>query len=176
MVNSRPDIDTALVVARLDAAMELVERYEPLRFRHLRRDIAGISVTAFPCRGAYMPTDRTILTELSFLARTTEFSVAQIALSIVHESVHARVHCMGERLGFDTSHRDRAREERLCRRAERAFGEALPADLGGPVVRRAVESLGLSDSQVAPVVDWAEAHAAKQRADAEAVRAWRGQG
>ena len=132
-----------------------------------------ISVTAFPCRGAYLPAQRTVLTELSFLARSAEFSTAQIASSIVHESVHARVHRMGERLGFDSVERDMAREERLCRRAELAFGRALPAGLGGPVVQRAVESLGLADAEVAPVVNWAAANAAKRRADADAVQQWR---
>jgi hypothetical protein len=176
VTNSRPDIDTALVVARLGTALELIEEYQPIRFRHLRRDVARISVAAFPCRGAYMPGERTVLTELSFLARTSEFSAAQIASSIVHESVHARVHRMGEQLGFETVHRDMAREERLCRRAERSFGEALPAAMGEPVVRRAVESLALGDAEVAPVVNWADANAAKQRADAEAVHAWRRRG
>jgi hypothetical protein len=173
VVNARPDIDTAFVVGRLDAALALIEQYLPVRLWHLQRDIVRISVAAFPCRGAYLPAQRTVLTELSFLARAAEFSTAQIASSIVHESVHARVHRMGERLGFEAIERDMAREERLCRRAELAFGHLLPPALGEPVVRRAAESLGLGDAQVAPVVDWAAAHAAKQRADMHAIQAWR---
>ncbi len=173
MVNGRPDIDTRFVLGRLDAALGLIQQYEPLRLRHLERDVDRILVTAFPCRGAYLPAQRIVLTELSFLARSAEFSAAQIASSIVHESIHARVHAMSERLGFDSLERDMAREERLCRRAELAFGRVLPAELGEPVVRRAVESLGLADAEVAPVVNWAAAHAAKQRADADAVLEWR---
>jgi len=53
--------------------------------------------------------------------------------------------------------RDRAREERLCRRAELEFGLALGPALGAPVVERALASLQLSDTDVAPVVDWGEA-------------------
>jgi hypothetical protein len=173
VANTRPDIESAYVLARLDAALGLIAQYQPVRLRHLLRDVVQISVTAFPCRGAYLPAQRTILTELSFLARTAEFSAAQIASSIVHESVHARVHRMAERLGLSVAERDMAREERLCRRAELAFGQALPPALGEPVVRRAVESLGLADAEVAPVVDWAAAHAAKRAADADAIQAWR---
>jgi hypothetical protein len=111
------------------------------------------------------------MTELSFLARVAEFTPAQVASSIIHEGVHARVHRMGERLRFDWAARDMAREERLCRRAELAFGEALPPELGAPVIARAAQSLTLADHEVAPTVDWEAAHEAKRRADAEAVRA-----
>jgi DNA-binding transcriptional regulator YdaS (Cro superfamily) len=47
-----------------------------------------------------------------------------------------------------------SREERLCRRAELAFGRALPAALGAPVIERAAASLALDDREVAPAVDW----------------------
>jgi hypothetical protein len=53
--------------------------------------------------------------------------------------------------------RDLAREERLCRRVELEFGLSLPPELGAPVIQRAVESLELADSEVAPEIDWAEA-------------------
>jgi hypothetical protein len=171
--NTRPDITTAFALERLDAALALIEEYQPWRIRHLRRDVTQLWIASYPSRGVYFPAQRTVLTELSFLGRAAEFSPAQVASSILHESVHARVHEMGLRLGFDPSRRDMAREERLCRRAEIAFGEALPPILGTPVVERAAAALTLPDEGVAPVVDWAEALAAKRRADADAVRAWR---
>jgi hypothetical protein len=80
---------------------------------------------------------------------------------------------MGERVGFDWGRRDMAREERLCRRAELAFGEALGPALGAPVVARARASLRLDDADVAPTVDWNAAFAAKQRSDQAAVEAHR---
>jgi hypothetical protein len=165
--NTRPDIETLFVLGRLDAALALIEQYQPWRLWHLRRDVAYIWVAAFPCRGAYFPDRRAVLTELSFLARAAEFTPAVVASSILHEGVHARVD------RATRSARDPAREERLCRRAELAFGLALPAALGAPVVERAVASLELSDEGVAPDIDWAAAHAAKANADAQAVRAWR---
>ena len=162
MRNDRPDIDGAFVLERLDAALALIERYQPWRFRHIRRDVAELLVVRWPCRGAYLPDRRAILTELSFLARAAEFTPAQVASSILHEGVHARVHRMGVR-PVDAN---RAREERLCRRAELAFGRALPPELGAPVVERAEATLAYDDAAVAPVVDWAEAHQKMRAADA----------
>jgi DNA-binding transcriptional regulator YdaS (Cro superfamily) len=40
---------------------------------------------------------------------------------------------------------------------ELEFGLSLPPELGAPVIQRAVESLELADSEVAPEIDWAEA-------------------
>src|ERR1700735_5581977 len=105
-VHSGAAIDTTFVLGRLGDALALIARYQPWRLAHLRRDLAQIAVNSFPCRGAYVPSQRTMLTELSFLARVAEFTPAQIASSIVHEGVHARVHRMGERMGFDWTARD----------------------------------------------------------------------
>ena len=150
--NTRPDIATADVLARLDEALALIERYQPWRLRHLRRDLNEIRVVRFPCRGAWIPDEGACVTELTFLARR-DISAAPVASSIIHEGMHARV----DRMGVSRYSRDRAREERLCRRAELEFGRALPADLGAPVVQRALESLDLADQDVAPAIDWNEA-------------------
>jgi hypothetical protein len=150
--NTRPDIATADVLARLDEALGLLERYAPWRLRHLRRDVRELRVARFPCRGAYFPDERVCLTELTFLARR-DITAAPVAASILHEGVHARV----DRMGVRRDGRDRAREERLCRRAELAFGLSLPPELGAPVVERALGTLAMVDDDVAPAIDWAEA-------------------
>ena len=150
--NTRPDIATADVLARLDEALALIERYQPWRLRHLQRDLNEIRVVRFPCRGAWIGDEGACVTELTFLARR-DISAAPVASSIIHEGMHARVDCMG----VSRQGRDRAREERLCRRAELEFGRALPAELGAPVVQRALESLQLADQDVAPAIDWNEA-------------------
>lgn len=162
--NTRPDIDTRRVLERLDEALALIGQYQPWRLAHLRRDIRYILVARFPCRGAYFPEQRVVMTELTFLART-DITAAPVASSILHEGVHARVHAMG----VSPIDRDSAREERLCRRAELSFGVALPAELGAPVVERAQWSLELDDANVAPEVDWAEAQR-RQNAVDEAAR------
>ncbi len=161
--NSRPDIDDAIVIERLDEALALIARFAPERLRHMQRDVRGIRVMRFPTRGAYFPDERIILTELTFLARR-DIPASPVASSILHESVHARVHAFRRRVGGQSSAPDAmAREERLCRRAELAFGRALPAELGAPVIERAMATLTMADADVAPVVDWTLA-AERQRA------------
>lgn len=150
--NTRPDIATADVLARLDESLALVERHQPWRLAHLRRDLKHIRVMRYPTRGAYVPEHRACLVELTFLARR-DIGAETVASTIVHEGMHARVHCMG----VSEQSRDRAREERICRRAELEFGQSLPPAIAGPVVERALASLQLSDEDVAPEIDWEEA-------------------
>jgi len=169
--NNRPDIETPKVLARLDEALALIEQYQPWRLAHLRRDLRQFWIVRYPCRGAYFPGAGTCMTELTFLART-DIGAEVVASSIVHEGVHARVDRVRHLLGGGAAlgptpspSRDMAREERLCRRAELAFGRALPAGLGAPVIARAEASLALDDADVAPVIDWGDAHAAQVRVD-----------
>jgi hypothetical protein len=150
--NSRPDIATNDVLARLGEALELIEQVQPWRMAHLRRDLAGFLVTRYPCRGAYFPDSRACMTELTFLARR-DITAAPVASSIIHEGMHARAHQFGVR----PESRDLAHEERICRRAELDFGLSLPPDLGAPVVERARASLELEDTEVAPTIDWSVA-------------------
>lgn len=154
LVNSRPDIADADVLERLDEALGLIERHQPIRFRHLVRDIRAIRVERYACRGAFIPSERTVITELTFLARR-DITAAPVASSILHEGVHARVEAFATRvLGGRGGAWSMAREERLCRRAELTFGRSLPGDLGAPVVERAIATLDMEDQDVAPVVDW----------------------
>ena len=160
--NARPDISTAAVLQRLDDALGLIEEYQPWRLRHMRRDLNQFWIVRYPCRGAFVPETRTCMTELTFLART-DITAAPVASSILHEGAHARIHAMG----VQHSSHDSAREERICRRAELEFGRALPAELGAPVVERAEASLEMSDSDVAPTIDWEEAQRRQRAIDSE---------
>jgi hypothetical protein len=162
--NTRPDIATSTVVARLDEALGLIEQYQPWRLAHMRRDLAQFWIVRYPCRGAYFPQTRTCMTELTFLART-DITAAPVASSILHEGMHARAHHM-----CSMQPRDSAREERLCRRAELDFGLALPPELGAPVVERARASLELADEDVAPSIDWAEAQRRQDAVDRAATK------
>ena len=165
VVNTRPDIDTEQVLRRTDAVIGLVERYQPWRVRHLRRDLARILVQRFACRGAYFPDERTCLLELTFVVNPG-FTEAQVAATLVHEGMHARLDRFCERFGVPPFPHRRARHERICRRAELEWGLAVPN--GDAVVRRALESLALDDEEVAPVVDWREAERRVSQADREA--------
>jgi len=147
--NTRPDIATPVVLERLGDALELIERTQPWRLAHMRRDLSRFVVIRYPCRGAFFPQTRECMTELTFIARR-DITAAPVASSILHEGMHARVHGMG----VHPESKDPAREERLCRRVELEFGLALPEELGAPVVERARASLELADSDVAPSIDW----------------------
>ncbi len=163
--SARPDISPTIVLARLDEALALIESSQPWRLRHMRQDLNGFLIVRYPCRGAFFPDDRVCMTELTFLART-DITAAPVAASIVHEAMHARVHAACD----PHQARDRAHEERICRRAELDFGHALPADLGGPVIERALASLELGDEDVAPTIDWNEAQRRQNAIDAAARR------
>jgi hypothetical protein len=165
--NTRPDIETDAVIERLDDALSLIERYQPHRYWHLKRDLSQIVVVRFPCRGAYFPHNRTCLTELTFLARR-DISPAVVASSILHEGVHARAAQFRRHFRSTKNEGDAAREERLCRKAEVAFGEVLPPELGAPVLERALQMFALDDDEVAPTIDWQLARARQDAVDAEA--------
>lgn len=145
------------VLARLDDALSLIAATQPWRMAHLRRDASEIRVVRFPCRGAFLRDARAIVCELTFLARR-DITAAPVAASLLHEAAHARVQAMATRWQWAATW-DAADEERLCRRVELAFGRALPATLGAPVVTRATEALALNDVEVAPAVDWQAAMA-----------------
>lgn len=164
VVNTRPDIETRQVFSRLDAALELIRRHTPHYYRHLERDFAGIVVRRYECRGAYLVEPRLCLVELTF-AVNPGFSEAQIAATILHEAMHARLH----RLGVAVERSDRARQERFCRRAEIEFGSRVEG--GEPIVRRALESLAMGDAEVAPIVDKSLAAKRIAQADIAAMRA-----
>lgn len=154
VVNTRPDIDTARVFRRAEAVLELVQRYQPWRLAHLRRDLESILVERYPCRGAYFPEAGVCLLELTFMANES-FSDAQVAATLVHEGMHARLDRLSKRFGIASHASEPARHERICRRAELEWGLAVPD--GGPVVERALASLALEDDEVAPSIDWQEA-------------------
>jgi hypothetical protein len=163
VVNTRPDIDTERVFQKLDGALGVIERYQPHRLRRFRRDVSGIIVKRFACRAAFFGDTRQCLIELTF-AGEGRFSDAQVAASIVHEGVHARLLTMGL-AGHPGC---QAREERLCRKAELELGLAVPN--GEAVVERALASLSLEDVDVAPAVDWQVAEQRIADADAAAAR------
>ena len=156
--NTRPDIATSDVLTRLGSALALIDQYTPHYGRHLRRDFAGLIVRRFACRGAFFPDSGLCLVELTFCVHP-DISEAQIAATILHEGMHARLHALGT-----AGHR--AREERFCRRAEIEFGRLVPG--GEVIVERALAALELSDQDVAPEIDWQVAQWRVAQADREA--------
>src|SRR5437868_11342072 len=144
--NTRPDIETRDIIARLEASLGLIQEYVPHHFRHLQRDFNHIIVKRFACLGGYFYRQRACLVELTFSVNK-EFSDAEVAATILHEAMHARLHA----LGFPLEMEDRARQERFCRRAEIEFGRLVPE--GERVAARAQWTSELSDEEVAPEID-----------------------
>lgn len=161
--NTRPDIATADVLTRLGSALALIDQHTPHYGRHLRRDLAGLLVRRFACRGAFFADTGMCLVELTFCVHP-DISEAQIAATILHEGMHARLHA----LGLASPARHRAREERFCRRAEIEFGRLVPG--GEVIVERALAALQLPDHDVAPEIDWQLAQQRVAEADRNAGR------
>ena len=164
LINTRPDIDSEDVFARVDQALALIEKYQPWHFRRLPRDFARIEIRRFPCRGAFFPETRTCLVELTFVVNR-EFTPTQVAATILHEAMHARLDNAGVK--YDSS--GAAKHERFCRRAEVEFGMVAPD--GASVVERALASLAGADDEVAPIIDWEVAGRRVAEADLAALSA-----
>lgn len=163
LTNTRAEIADEDVFRRMGEVLAMIERYAPARMGRLRRDLAGIDVKRFACRAAFFSESRRAMLELTFMVNPS-FGIAEIASSLLHEGVHARVHAMGVLRTPEAL----AKEERLCRRTELWWGRTVPG--GERVVERALASLALPDQAVAPEIDWAEA----ARRVSEADRASRG--
>lgn len=147
---SRFDVGIDQLFENVERALDLIAEHQPRRLRRMQQDVQQISVRRYPvCRAAFYGASRTILLDDYFVGA---FPEEQIASSIVHEAAHARI-----RSGVSAQWtRDRAREERFCRKAELSFARALPEHLGAEIAERAAGSLALSDEDVAPDSDWNE--------------------
>jgi hypothetical protein len=151
-LNERADIDDAQLVARFGEALALIGKHMPHHLRRLRRDVTAIWVKRWPNRGVFFHDTRLMVIDTTFVVNPT-FTLAQVAATILHEGVHARITAMR----VNRRYTNMADEERMCRRAEIRFGELAPG--GAPVVARAMEILGMSDAEVAPGIDLAVADA-----------------
>src|SRR5690349_19682543 len=111
--NRRADIDEETLFARTEAALALVARVDPRRFRRLSRDLAVLHVRRGFTRGAYYHATRACVLDNTFVANP-RFAVTEVAACLVHEATHARIAAMGVRRDGDAA--ARAHEERICRR------------------------------------------------------------
>jgi hypothetical protein len=127
--------DKATYYPKIEAALALIEQYDPRRFRRLRRDIVSFSLTEQPLDAAQWLDDlRMCQLSRPYVARATT-TPADVAATIVHEATHARLF----RAGIGYEERIRPRVEQLCFEAEIAFAERLPD--GAPLIERARHQL-----------------------------------
>lgn len=142
VLNDHKHATTAAMFDKIAAALDRVAEAQPWRLNAMRRDFANIFVRQNTgCRAMFDHGGSCILD--TFFVAT--FAPAQVASSIVHEGVHARLRRGGRVVPRELI----AWEERLCRRAELGFGMRIPD--GAAVVERARNALALSDADVAPL-------------------------
>ena len=112
--------DRAIVTSKLTAALRLMAEHTPLRLQYLQRDLPRLWVFVSQYEGQSLESVGICLLNLdTVLADGT--SADRIALTLVHEGMHARLDRAGVKYGWDT----RARIERLCIRAELVFASRL---------------------------------------------------
>lgn len=142
LINDRQFATSDELFARIDAALLLVQEHTPWRLPMMRRDFARIFMHRQDGVRAMFDPMRQCSLDTYFVAT---FAPEQVASSIVHEGVHARLRRGGRVIPRDLI----AWEERLCRKAELAFGLRLPD--GAAVVQRARAALAGSDADIAPL-------------------------
>jgi hypothetical protein len=139
--------------ARVGAALDLIAAHQPWRLARIRRDVRRIWAHRQPSfRASYRHDAGACVLDTYFVMN---HPAEAVAASIAHEAVHARI------ARLPIVRQDRAREERLCRRAEVSLGHALPN--GAAVVARAHAARIASDDEVAPPVDWEEVARVRRR-------------
>lgn len=142
VMNDHLHASTEAMFGTVAAALDLVATVRPWRIGAMRRDFSRIFVRQNTGVRALFDLERSCVLDTYFVAR---FAPAQVASSIVHESVHARLRRGGRGMPADLI----AWVERLCRKAELGFGLRVPD--GDAVVERARSALALSDADVAPL-------------------------
>ena len=104
-------------VDRLRVALELIEQKDSRRYARMRTDVARFLISEVP--GAeYLHTVRACILSTEFLI---ESDIESIALTLVHEAVHARLAARG--IHYETRLRERI--EFCCVKQEVAFAELL---------------------------------------------------
>src|SRR4051794_39550361 len=123
----------SLVFERVEAALNLIKTYDPLRYQRLLRDLERIWVFLVP--GGLGQFRQSLnccdLHERFVLAEATRPD--QMAAAMVNEATHAGlIHC-----GIGYEPQFRARVEAVCFRRELAFAAKLP---NGELIQREGES------------------------------------
>jgi hypothetical protein len=113
--------EAILIQERVASALRLVQAYAPLRYACLQRDLPAILIG--PTHNIAECHDQVgiCLLQFDFVTRATT-APADIALTLVHEGMHARL----TRKGFPYDEARRARIERLCVRAELIVARRIP--------------------------------------------------
>jgi hypothetical protein len=108
---------------KVEEALKLISRHDPVRFSRLRKDVKRILVAGSDSyrRGYWVRRSATCVLTSRYVG-TPEIRSREVAGTIVHEATHARL----ERAGIRTTATSRDRVERLCVKAQLAFARRIP--------------------------------------------------
>ena len=109
-------------VAKVAAALELIEWHDPQRFRRMQKDLTSIFIAGgFSGYGCYVPELKMCALNQLYV-EPEDFTAAEMAMVIIHEATHARLHQAGIRIDRALS----ARIEHRCFTEELSFAARLP--------------------------------------------------
>jgi hypothetical protein len=113
--------DSEPSLQRIEAALQLIERFAPLHYRRVKNSLSRIWVQLVPHgAGCYLHSLNACLLDERVIA-SENITLEWIASAIVHEATHARLAKWGVR--YDEAARHRI--ERICARRELDFARRL---------------------------------------------------
>jgi len=113
--------DSEPALQRVEAALQLIERFAPLHYRRVKSSLSRIWVQLVPHgAGCYLHSLNACMLDERVVASETT-TLEWIASAIVHEATHARL----EKRGIHYDQAVRRRIERICARRELDFARHL---------------------------------------------------
>jgi hypothetical protein len=140
----RSPSEELLLLRKLEDALVLIREHAPTRYRTVRNAFSSILICGTEPNLAWFDVGLRLCQLSGAHLLRDDVSPAIVASSVVHESEHARLIRLGIPYTPDTSDR----VERVCFRAERAFGRRLPD--GAEVVTHATAGMELPDGFYKP--------------------------
>jgi hypothetical protein len=122
LVQFSPNGEPAELFDKLAQALDFIHRYDPKQFARLRERIPRIALV----EAGGEVYDHGLRTYIADARTVRARTVGEVALAIVHEATHARIHRLGVRSAASTLDR----VERMCIAQEVAFAERTPPGFG----------------------------------------------
>ena len=131
--HSRGDIKIAMlfdkndsaIASKIDQALNLISKFDPRRYRQIKRDVKRIWIAAAPGYCAqWIDELQTCILDTDYFRRI-DISASEMATTIIHEATHARL----DKFKIGYSEEIRVRVEQICFKSEIAFAKRLPDGL-----------------------------------------------
>jgi hypothetical protein len=116
------DKNGSAISSKIDQALNLISEFDSRRYRQIKRDVKRIWIAAAPGYCAQWEEELQMCILDTDYFRRSDISASEMALTIVHEATHARLHKL--KIGYAENIRERV--ERICIKSEIAFAKRLP--------------------------------------------------